>query len=684
MKKIAKLSFLIPVLLLVVVSNTLYLQQVKSVDEQYFVPSPYTINGQYCLDKAYTVTGTENSSYMKLWKIRYNHPDPNAKEKLQEVGNIRNKSDGSSVDINAMGFNQKNGFFYAITPDTSNGGIQRQLWKISTAGVAQSLGVLDGLPVYAPNVGGYYAADIKPGTPNYYVTSSNSSAIYKIDTSPGLSTSLERVKKIYQLSRQLEMNDFAFSTKDGYKDSLYGFDGATRRIVKITINKDNDTAEVENISEPLNAAGTAGSAWFYTKQIDEGGQISTKSRFFLYFSGTPTSLGDIYEIENVEQYENNNKFTGFQISPKKAPYVFRNDAASCAERDEPPADQDICPNIDGIQTEVPDGLRKDEDGNCVPVEPVYYPWLQTQKGDVFSTGGITGQELGDISDPTNVRGGRHYQSVSNKSLGGPEASFVIAAKENNGINFCSTMLYSLGITANAQQQSCSTGGYDGTGVNYGNIENALNNVWSKYGSGNRSASNNNCSPYITELVTTPNPAINLGCTNRGGLQKIEGNYSWNPNGQQISGRGTLWVNGDLTITGDIVYAPSGPVATPAQLPNLAIYATGKIIIDQSVRTVSAALIAKGGIESCAQASTAATACSSQLTTYGYWASAGKINFGRRYYVYNPANAVNNPPAELIVLTPQSVLYPPPGLSQGDGDINTELQINSGELPPRLN
>lgn len=148
----------------------------------------------------------------------------------------------------------------------------------------------------------------------------------------------------------------------------------------------------------------------------------------------------------------------------------------------------------------------------------------------------------------------------------------------------------------------------------------------------------------------------------------------------LTGRGTLWVAGDLNINSNIEY--SNAVATIANLPNLAIFVEGDIVIDPSVTRIDAMLISGGKIDTCKDSGDkSANKCEKQLTINGAISSLGsRIDLSRRHF--SPSNPNANP-AELVILTPQSIIMPPPGLSIVGNESGGQLQINKLELPPRL-
>lgn len=347
----------------------------------------------------------------------------------------------------------------------------------------------------------------------------------------------------------------------------------------------------------------------------------------------------------------------------------------------------------------------------------YYPWLQTEKGDIGSNGKITGQAYGPASNPSVNPGGRRYNNVSDKTQPVSEAQSIIAAK-NNGGNFCSLKFYVLG-TAKSDALDCKTGGYVRTGVDFGGVVAATDNAFTNNGNGD-AADGKKCSPtdsrsiYNTEnrsVVKTIRPDLDLGCNGNtkgpnggGGIQKvaIDPYTTFNlsvPSSQKVTGKGTLFVkaNGtgrqpaNLKISSNILYPDT--VSTvgvkPSELPNFSIVVDGDVYIDNAVTEIDAAIIASGTIYTCSEsiATTNPTvtfnfgvACTNKLTVYGLLAAGNGIDFGRRAYDTTNPNAN---PAERIVLTYQSIMFPPPGLSRSDGNTSTQLQTDFAERAPIL-
>lgn len=348
----------------------------------------------------------------------------------------------------------------------------------------------------------------------------------------------------------------------------------------------------------------------------------------------------------------------------------------------------------------------------------YYPWLQTLNGDVGSYGKIQGQNTGLATNLLENPGGRRYNNAADRGAGLAEATYVVAGNGAAGTNFCSSApkYYTLGQTIANIRNSCATGGYGRDGISVEDPISATESAYNNNGSGVAGA-NTACKPYNTKSVAptaTIDRVVNLNCTSApstsvnpnagGGIQKVTTDVSNTYNltiqaGQTISGKGTLFVKASpsapagqkarLNINSNILYpATATGVTTPAQLPNFSIVVDGDVYISNSVTEIDAAIIASGKIYTCAEAIQNVSptldfnrgiACGNKLTVYGQLVGSG-IDFGRRAY---NAQDPNNNPAEKIILTYQSVMFPPPGLSKSDGNTSSQLEIDYQEYPPIL-
>lgn len=348
----------------------------------------------------------------------------------------------------------------------------------------------------------------------------------------------------------------------------------------------------------------------------------------------------------------------------------------------------------------------------------YYPWLQTQRGDIGSLGTINGQLIGPSNNPSVNPGGRRYDNASNKTTPVSEAEFIVAAS-GTGVNFCSFGNYVLGVSK-SQAQLCNTGGYTRTGIDFASIVAATDNAFTQNGAGDPT-NGRKCIPsdstntYNTDDRSTAKtliPNIDLGCNSvnaskgpngGGGIQRVVINPydTFNlsvPSTQRVTGKGTLYVksNGirqpaNLKISSNILYPNTVSSAgnKPNDLPNFSIVVDGDVYIDNSVTEINAAIFASGTIYTCSENIATINpnvtynfgiACTNKLTIYGLLAAGKNIDFGRR--VYDTANPNGNP-AERIILTYQSIMFPPPGLSRSDGNTSTQLQNDFAELPPIL-
>jgi hypothetical protein len=321
----------------------------------------------------------------------------------------------------------------------------------------------------------------------------------------------------------------------------------------------------------------------------------------------------------------------------------------------------------------------------VPVAIPYYPWLQTKNGDVTSAdyqaikGKITGQVIGSATDRADKKGARPAASTPT------ESSFVIAAV-SNGPSFCSDSKFALGQVStsrdNATPQSCVNGGYTPTAVNFDKVKASIAKAYADNGNGVAKSPviPDACNPKYATGVTVPtvffSSSVNIGCS-AGGIQKIDGSATIDFEKTNVSGRGTVWVTGDLTLNKNIKYGAT--TNDPKTTPNLVIFVEGDVKIDGGVTQIDASIISMKTISTCTQSGTTGVACSIPLTINGFLASGGKINFARRFY-----NQATPSPAELINLTSQSTTFPAPGLDRTDIDVTSKLQINGGEFAPRLN
>jgi len=307
-------------------------------------------------------------------------------------------------------------------------------------------------------------------------------------------------------------------------------------------------------------------------------------------------------------------------------------------------------------------------GTSPLVRPTFYPWLQTKNGDVLARGTVIGQEF---SKPGS-RSDTSFGSELDYLLLSPGQNSSPAAKQ-----FCSLNRYVLGRDMSKQ---CSAGLYDFTQQDFEDIQKAVSKTWERNGAG----AGGSCIPYKTSTGNLPSGNISPGCAG-GTMYKKIGNTNLSSfvsgsGAQSVSlGRATVWVTGKLTIDRDIINSYSS-VTAGGSAPNLAFFVEGDVEIAPGVSQVDAIIISfPGRIKTCSQYPN--PSCQSKLIANGYWAASLGFQFGRNYFDTTNPNAN---PAEQVILTGQSVVFPPPGLSRSDGDIESQLKYFDGELPPRLN
>jgi hypothetical protein len=119
-----------------------------------------------------------------------------------------------------------------------------------------------------------------------------------------------------------------------------------------------------------------------------------------------------------------------------------------------------------------------------------------------------------------------------------------------------------------------------------------------------------------------------------------------------SGRVTIYVDGDLNITGNITTGTS--LVTLSQLPSLAIVANGKINIAPGVTTIDAVLYGADKIDTCSDSNS--VNCKQPLQINGMLVGKNGFSFDRTYY-----NELSPGPAERVRFSPLSTVQVPPGI-----------------------
>ncbi|MDP4038460.1 MAG: hypothetical protein Q8P54_00615 [bacterium] len=321
-----------------------------------------------------------------------------------------------------------------------------------------------------------------------------------------------------------------------------------------------------------------------------------------------------------------------------------------------------------------------------------------------------------------------------------EASYVIVARLGTN-NFCSTNFYTLGneygSTAainGALQIACKspTRGYD---INQPMSQLAVyDNLSAIYGNIPKTAGEEGkCDPNsadvskhyirsddVLSINTAPNlNNLNLATANglKGKCPAVFGYVSDTlPGLNNIKGRATIirydpnQPNNptDIYIAGDIIYSSDGnyskinnvPNSDINSVPNLAIVASGDILIDPSVKRIDASLYAKGKIKTCVRKGSLADSYPSpscgrpnpnevrQLVGHGFWIGAKGFEWGRNYFErpgHNYGTTPNFPgnAAERIIGNGLVIAFPPPGFEDAfTPDFTSEFYFG-GELNPRF-
>ncbi len=312
-----------------------------------------------------------------------------------------------------------------------------------------------------------------------------------------------------------------------------------------------------------------------------------------------------------------------------------------------------------------------------------WPWLQTSGGDVIASGKITGQ----ITSPNTL----YYPGARLTATTDKEAEFLIISALGNGSPFCSTYNYILTNTTATVANSCGNGaGYtlNSYPLNSGGKDVIVEGVKKAYDTLRASPSACSGEKTTTDLATITVPEV--ACLD-GAVYKLTGGspltLTLSTAINVTQGRVTIYVDGPLYINANINYSPAG-ITNIKDYPNLAIVVKGNVNIASSVTNISALIYASGKIDTCATAPTTTIPsvplltqnCStSRLEVDGSLTAKNGIRFGRSYY------DANRNPAENIALTPQTFVYPAPGI-----DIQSALSqqkgaytLDPGEYNPRF-
>ncbi|MSR89608.1 hypothetical protein EXS53_01615 [Patescibacteria group bacterium] len=308
-----------------------------------------------------------------------------------------------------------------------------------------------------------------------------------------------------------------------------------------------------------------------------------------------------------------------------------------------------------------------------------YPWLQTTQGNVVANGKISG----NIASDTLVGNRAATPTTTAK-----EAEFLIISKVGGGGPFCSNKNYIL-------TNSLATGGSDcGNGLGYsvlnvdsvaGTEDKVVAGVKDAYnalpqpngttckGTATSSTEFTNLAPLLNRSATDCPNGVIIKYTN-GAATATTYLESITP----VKGRVTILVENNLVLSDDPVYGTTG-YTDPRDVPNLAFVVKGNIGVANSITKVDASLYATGTISTCQYyLAFLCPALSSQLVVNGFMSAQQGFRFGRVF-----TNGSRDA-AEVINLTLQSVVYPPPGIDYSSvfkGD--SSVKIDPSEYPPRF-
>jgi hypothetical protein len=356
-----------------------------------------------------------------------------------------------------------------------------------------------------------------------------------------------------------------------------------------------------------------------------------------------------------------------------------------------------------------DGLSKSVTfgpGQACNIDKWFYPWLQTSQGDVVADGKIEGQTT---STGTAGTLGARLDNATAK-----EAEFLVISAVADGGPFCSTYKYILTNTS-SQGTNCGNGAgynFNSTGIDNDTVDRVIGGVKQAFadnGGASATTAPSACSTnnqISVASVTTLPTSISTTCSG-GIIYKMPGNSSIGL--KDVSkGRVTIYVEGDLNITGYLNSTGGSQQQNPLNASNLAVVATGKINIVSTMKILNAQLYAGGKINTCTTSTGAAATpndCSvNQLTVRGSMSAKGGFDF-KRTYIYGvtsgtistctaspttaplvfPTAAVTDTCAsELITLNPQSIAFPPPGLDSRYFYNNfSSYKLDSAEYNPRF-
>ena len=306
------------------------------------------------------------------------------------------------------------------------------------------------------------------------------------------------------------------------------------------------------------------------------------------------------------------------------------------------------------------------------IDKWYYPWLQTSQGDVVADGKIEGQTT---STGTGTLGARLDNAAAK------EAEFLVISAVGGDGPFCSTYKYILTNTS-SQGTNCGNGlgyNFNSTGIDNDTVDRVIGGVKQAFADNGNNATPTppTCTttkPISTATVTAMPASISTDCPG-GVIYKLSSGTLGATT--LTKGRATIFVEGNLTITGNISSASSPAQLDPRLAPTLAIVVTGNINIDPTVSAIYAQLYSAKKINTC----TANTnECSlKRLVVVGSLSAKTGFEFKRTFVDTAYQNS-----AERIKMNGIALAFPPPGIDSRYFYNNfSSYKLDSAEYNPRF-
>jgi hypothetical protein len=265
---------------------------------------------------------------------------------------------------------------------------------------------------------------------------------------------------------------------------------------------------------------------------------------------------------------------------------------------------------------------------------VYFPWLQTNSGDVYARNNILGAPLGSFGRGTN-----------------PNATYIVSAGGSiNSFNSSKNYIFN-------SDGGCVTGlGCYGL-LPWPNDEDSL---WptSRLDSATHVGQNYGA-VYRTTMPS--GSGVNLNTSDAvGGTVYSVGGGSTLTGLTNYTGRGTIYVTGDLYITGNVTRSGglyAGGTKARDFVSSLGIIATGNIYIASGVTQIDAVVYSGGLVRTSASGANMAT--TANVLTLNGLLVANQFDLRGRQAVQIGCNTSCSP-AEVYNYLPQIISTPPPG------------------------